>query len=132
MWMVDPAVMCDQHLLGEHVELHMVVGAIAKGYLASIRGLINASLLDLEQVNDRHAALVAEMTERGMNHQSPLYLSADLVATHFDDTGRVHVDDSMREMWRRCLHCRALQRTNHAEVGPMDWIKPITHMEEAL
>lgn len=31
MWMVPPELMCRQHLLGEHVELHMFVGAINKG-----------------------------------------------------------------------------------------------------
>lgn len=31
MWMVDPATMCDRHLLGEHAEIHMAIGTIAKG-----------------------------------------------------------------------------------------------------
>jgi Pyrimidine dimer DNA glycosylase len=28
MWLVDPRLMCSQHLLGEHVELHMLVGSL--------------------------------------------------------------------------------------------------------
>ena len=28
MWGVDPKQMCRQHLLGEHVELHMQAGAV--------------------------------------------------------------------------------------------------------
>lgn len=31
MWKVNPKNMCRQHLLGEHVECHMFVGAILKG-----------------------------------------------------------------------------------------------------
>ena len=26
MWMVNPGFMCNKHLLGEHVECHMLVG----------------------------------------------------------------------------------------------------------
>ncbi|MEZ0346180.1 MAG: pyrimidine dimer DNA glycosylase/endonuclease V, partial [Infirmifilum sp.] len=28
--MVPPSIMCDRHLLGEHVELHMLVGALRR------------------------------------------------------------------------------------------------------
>lgn len=28
MWMVDPKIMCRKHLLGEHLELHMLAGCI--------------------------------------------------------------------------------------------------------
>lgn len=130
MWMVRPDVMCDRHLLGEHVELHMVVGALEKGYERSIMGLVNANLLELEMIEARHEALVVEMTERGMNHQSPLRAPEQL--WELPRWGVVCIEDSMRELWRRCLHCRALQRTNHAEVDPMGWILPITHLEESL
>jgi len=29
MWMTPPAGMCRKHLLGEHVELHMLLGQLA-------------------------------------------------------------------------------------------------------
>jgi hypothetical protein len=28
MWMVPPKVMCRKHLLGEHVEIHMLAGSL--------------------------------------------------------------------------------------------------------
>ena len=31
MWNVDPKLMCNKHLLGEHVEMHMFFGTIQKG-----------------------------------------------------------------------------------------------------
>ena len=31
MWNVDVTKMCNKHLLGEHVEMHMFVGIIIKG-----------------------------------------------------------------------------------------------------
>lgn len=43
MWMVDPATMCDRHLLGEHAEIHMAIGTIAKG--RSVAGRVEHGLL---------------------------------------------------------------------------------------
>lgn len=31
MWLVPPSHMCRKHLLGEHVELHMLLGTLKKG-----------------------------------------------------------------------------------------------------
>lgn len=125
--MVDPQMMCNQHLLGEHVELHMVVGALAKGYEKSVIGLVNADLLELEELERRHEALATEMTDRGMNHQSPL--TAPEQMWDLPEWGAVDREESQREMWRRCLDCRAIQRSMGVELG-LDWIKPITHREE--
>ena len=33
MWLVNPALLCRQHLLGEHVEMHMFAGHILEGYV---------------------------------------------------------------------------------------------------
>ena len=37
MWMLPPECMCRKHLLGEHVELHMLLGSMRRG--KSIEGL---------------------------------------------------------------------------------------------
>lgn len=75
MWLgVDPSELCDQHLLGEHNELHKLVGgirnhphghAIADGQAA--KGNIDTTL-----INERHDALAEELERRGMDHDSPL------------------------------------------------------------
>ena len=70
MWMVDPTLMCDQHLLGEHVELHMLAGTLARR--RSIDGFIAKGLLEPGAMHERHEALVAEMAARGFMHRSPL------------------------------------------------------------
>lgn len=31
MWMLPPETMCRKHLLGEHVELHMLLGTMKRG-----------------------------------------------------------------------------------------------------
>lgn len=95
--MVDPKVMCNKHLLGEHVETHMLAGCISKG--KSLIGFIDGGLVQLSSLNSRHGELAMEMTSRGMNHRSPLK------PTHTSG-GIVDTDRSMRELTLRCRVCR--------------------------
>ena len=76
IWDVSPSMLCRQHLLGEHRELHalwVVLTQGKKGYsrhpeTLRWKGKLNALYL-------RHEALLAEMTNRGYRHLSPLDLS---------------------------------------------------------
>ena len=70
MWNVDPKYMCRQHLLGEHVEMHMFVGIIIKG--TSLEGYIRGGLVEVHNIRKRHDELVAEMEKRGFKHHSPI------------------------------------------------------------
>jgi len=67
--MVPPKLMCRQHLLGEHFEIHMTVGVLQQG--KSIAGFLNG-LLEPQSLKKRHDELVVEMKNRGYNHSSPL------------------------------------------------------------
>lgn len=69
MWMVAPRILCKKHLLGEHVELHMLAGAVKKG--RSLRGFFDKGLLDPMVAEARHTELVEEMLLRGYMHDSP-------------------------------------------------------------
>ncbi len=73
IWDLAPAVLCRQHLLGEHRELHALWAILTSGK----RGYANhpetrrwrgkqAALFA------RHEALVAEMARRGYRHATPL------------------------------------------------------------
>lgn len=105
MWMVDPARMCDKHLLGEHVECHMLAGTLARG--RSIDGFIAKGLLEPASLGPRHEALAGEMRARGFRHESPLevpevaYLGEDALAA------RVDVASSGGDLAARCGRCRA-------------------------
>lgn len=101
MWMVDPSLLCRQHLLGEHKELHMLVGTLLKGI--SVAGYINGGLAEIHSIKKRHKQLVKEMENRGYNHQSPLKQFTSYRA------GRVDVDESNRELIKRCEHCRKIR-----------------------
>ena len=69
LWPVPPQTMCRQHLLGEHVETHMMVGSLIRS--KSMEGFYDG-LIDTRLIRPRHDALVAEMLRRGYRHNSPL------------------------------------------------------------
>ena len=99
MWMVNPKRMCRKHLLGEHVEIHMLAGALLKG--RSVQGFLDKHLLEPQNIYARHQALTEEMTARGYKHASPL----PCVAPHSIPMGQVFVSKSEEELQRRCKEC---------------------------
>ena len=103
MWMVDPALLCRKHLLGEHVECHMFRGSLHKG--TSLRGFIDTGLLDSRLLVQRHDQLATEMQRRGYRHASPLPHDFDAQAA----MGDVDVTAAMDELASRCEECRGLQ-----------------------
>lgn len=98
MWLVRPDLMCNQHLLGEHVELHMLVGSINKGI--SIKGYIDKGLVEIPLVRQRHKELEDEMIRRGMNHQSPLPKFSTKYVGYVDDIANKII------LAERCKRCR--------------------------
>ena len=99
MWGVNPKILCRQHLLGEHLELHMLVGNIARG--RSINGYITRGLIDPSMIYERHKVLVAEMLNRGYRHQSPLSLQPQYEKHPLD------LDKNLAELMHRCKECKA-------------------------
>lgn len=103
MWMVDPRILCDKHLLGEHVETHMFAGSILKG--TSMRGYLEAGLLDGTQLAKRHERLVEEMKARGMKHQSKFPDAPAQRAIFAKVGGEVDGEASLAELLTRCSRC---------------------------
>lgn len=100
MWMVDPQTMCRKHLLGEHVEIHMLAGSLARG--RSVAGFLAKGLLEPMAMGRRHAALAAEMANRGYRHASPL------TQPGIAPPGRVDRAKAAADLAARCQECRAL------------------------
>jgi hypothetical protein len=117
MWMVDPRTMCRRHLMGEHLELHMLAGTVRKGI--SVRGYIDGGMMEPGSVVERHAALVVEMRERGYNHKSPLDALVWKVLPSLADM-RVKIDRTwaLAELYRRCPECRAKGRQMVDDLPP--------------
>lgn len=95
MWLINPEILCTNHLLGEHNELHMLVGAIQKG--KSIQGF--KDLVQTKEINSRHEQLVNELIRRHFIHNSPLEYKDEL------NFGTVDKETSLIELLARCPKC---------------------------
>lgn len=103
MWMVNPAIMCRKHLLGEHVELHMAAAHLRLG--RRVDGWADANCLEPRAIGRRHKALAVEMTLRGYKHASPLRQPRVLKAQRPE--ARVNITAALIELQRRCTKCAA-------------------------
>jgi len=114
MWMVEPQYMCDQHVLGEHRECHMLFGAVTRKQ--DLYGYIVGGLVEVQNLPSRHAALAAEMHKRGFMDATPLFFDKDYDLSK-KDLGKVDVKDSEDDLFGRCIKCRQ-RRENIA--GPLE------------
>jgi hypothetical protein len=101
MWGIDPKKLCNQHLLGEHVEMHMFVGCIKKGI--SLKGYYDNKLVCTDLIKKRHDDLMAEMISRGMKHKSPI-VEIDLLGDF--KYGEIDIEANINELISRCSKCR--------------------------
>lgn len=103
MWMVEPKYMCNKHLLGEHIEIHMFVGSINKGI--SMEGYIKNNLLEPSSLIERHDEIVKEMKRRGMNHNTPLpSIKITNLPEHLRDA-KINKHEALEELHKRCANC---------------------------
>ena len=107
MWNVDPEMLCRQHLLGEHVEMHMFGGCLDKG--KSLSGYVLKGLVELENLRSRHDVLVSEMKRRGYNHNSPFHHMYQYIIRI--KGGKVNEQENKDELARRCPECRKRLRS---------------------
>jgi hypothetical protein len=98
IWNVDPKLLCRQHILGEHLECHLFVGAINKG--TSIKGYIKNGLVEVQNIKKRHDELANEMNNRGYNHKSPLQ---DYVSW---EAGMVDIEQNIDILKNKCAKCK--------------------------
>lgn len=73
IWDVPPSILCRQHLLGEHRELHGLWNVLTQGksgYRAHPE--TKRWVGRLAALYNRHEAQVAEMHRRGYRHNTPL------------------------------------------------------------
>jgi transcription-repair coupling factor (superfamily II helicase) len=100
MWLVNPRIMCRQHLLGEHAEVHMFIGTINRK--KSVEGYLQKGLLEVHNLFSRHNELVEEMKKRGYKHQSE-------VEEEWKTAVRAGIIDRKRnlgELINRCSKCK--------------------------
>ncbi len=106
IWDINTNVLCRQHLLGEHRELHAIWSIITqnkKGYTnhpetKRWKGKLKA-------LYNRHEEIVKEMEKRGFIHNSPL---EKILATG-KDKQNVYIDtieDQMKILKNKKCNCR--------------------------
>lgn len=104
MWMISPELLCKQHLLGEHSEIHKHKHNFVKGH--SIKGRIKPiAQIEPLSMQSRHDELVKEMIKRNYNHQSP-YEQPELSKYSPEDI-LVKVDRNLskQDLSQRCPEC---------------------------
>lgn len=73
IWDVSPDILCRQHLLGEHRELHGLWNILVQGKTGYSRHPETRRWVGkLAALYTRHEALVDEIERRGYRHNSPL------------------------------------------------------------
>lgn len=101
MWMCEPHLMCRQHLLGEHNEIHKHRHNFVKKHKMGGR----AGQIEPRSMKVRHDDLVKEMENRGYQHKSP-YEMPDI--SYLGDFPDVDVKESCGELITRCNNCRGI------------------------
>lgn len=99
--MVNPKIMCRQHLFGEHVEIHMFIGTLCRG--KTVKGYLEKGLLEVHSLYSRHEELVEEMKRRGYKHFSEV----DLKWKSAEELGVVDREKNLEELIGRCSRCKS-------------------------
>lgn len=98
MWMINPKILCRNHLLGEHGEIHKHRHNFIKKHKMNGRiGQIEPSAMET-----RHNELAVEMLARGYNHQSP-FEQPDI---SYLPPMFVNRNESLIDLLERCPECR--------------------------
>lgn len=107
MWLCDPKIMCQKHLCGEHLEMHMFLGTLKKR--KKINGYLKNNLFQPRYLYQRHKELADEMIERGYDHQSPLY-ELDCVPilnlTNEQQYWEIDKETALKDLLDRCPVCQ--------------------------
>lgn len=103
MWMVDPALLCRKHLIGEHGEIHKHRHNFVKMHSIFRR----FGQIEPLAMKKRHDELVIEMLNRNFNHQSPYEMPDLSYLSERDRNGKVEINKSIEELKNRCSECCA-------------------------
>lgn len=98
MWCINTNLMCRQHLLGEHLEIHMFVNSILEN--KNLKGFINNGLLEIHSLRKRHKEIIDEFKRRGYKHKSPLPYFKKI------KLGYINRSKNFQVLFTRCKDCR--------------------------
>jgi hypothetical protein len=105
LWMIDPKLLCNQHLLGEHSEIHKHRHIFVKHF--SITGRIFPIVqIEPASMENRHNELVIEMQRRGFNHNSPYTQPHISYLPVEQQNAKVDLDYNLKDLCNRCEKCK--------------------------
>jgi hypothetical protein len=107
MWLCDPKILCQKHLCGEHVEMHMFLGTLKKQ--RKIDGFLNNNLFQPRLLFQRHEDLKEEMIRRGYNHNSCMEECDCACVEDLPDEKKyweVNRESALTDLLERCPQCR--------------------------
>ncbi len=100
VWKLNPEFLCNKHILGEHLEVHMFVNDVKAK--KRIQGYIYNGLVEVHNLVRRHEELVKEMKHRGFRHKSPIG------KVNLYKAGKIGIKRSVRDLRKRCKDCKSL------------------------
>jgi hypothetical protein len=105
MWMIDPKLLCQKHLLGEHGEIHKHRHNFVKQHSITKR-VSPVVQIEPSAMQSRHDALAQEMLCRGMNHQSPFMQPSIEYLPIVEQLAVVDIQNSLNDLMNRCPECK--------------------------
>ena len=99
MWNIPARLLCKQHLLGEHYEIHKAYGNLQHTGIWT-QTLTQKGYLEPQNFKTRHDELVLEMKNRGYKHNTPLHING----IHLP-IGHVDIETSYQDLISRCIDC---------------------------
>ena len=104
MWMINPKLLCNKHLLGEHGEIHKHRHNFVKQHKITKR-ISPVVQIEPENMETRHNALAEEMIARGFNHNSP-FVQPDISYLKPDERfAKADLSINIIDLKNRCPEC---------------------------
>ena len=104
MWGINPRLLCDKHLIGEHGEIHKHRHNFVKQHRITKR-ISPVVQIEPQNMETRHNQLATEMLARGFNHNSP-YELPDLSYLPINErNAKIDIQNSITDLYNRCPEC---------------------------
>jgi len=109
MYLVNPEVMCSQHLEEEHRSIHVIGDMIKNNF--DVEEFVDNKLFDLGQLKKRHDELEKEMEIRGCWNNNPLDIIVPKDHKYYNvivnqrPMNNVDTYQNRKELLRHCSRC---------------------------
>lgn len=103
MWMINPKMMCNKHLIEEHAGLHKFLSNIK--FKSCLKRAVESKRIELISYQERHDLLEKEITNRNNKTKPTPITMPDL--SHIEKEYFIHIDraQSIRALCTLCNKC---------------------------